>query len=186
MTQAGQAYGFKIDPARRRAAEYATADEFCAIFRDNMKPFYVLALWLTASDAEAEQCFIAALSDCRKSTGVFRPWAYSWSQLAIVKNAIRIVQPSLSDTSFFTDGASSAGNIPAGGQSVMRLSPFDRFVYVLSVLDRYSSRDCAILLGCRRQDIERAKRRAIDFIAAASGHTLAPAPAMETRLSLQA
>lgn len=185
MKYIGQGHGTRTDP-RDRATQYATADEFCAIFRDNMKRFYLLALWLTASETTAEQCFTAALNDCRKSTGVFRPWAYSWSQLAVVKSAIRLVQPKLSEIHTFTFSALRPRGIPPSAQFVMALNPFDRFVYVLSVLDRYSSRDCAILLGCRRHDVQRAKRRVFEGIAATAGPAPAPVPAMDERLTLRA
>jgi DNA-directed RNA polymerase specialized sigma24 family protein len=37
---------------------------------------------------------------------------------------------------------------------------FDRFVFVMSVLERYSDRDCALLLGCASADILPARIRA--------------------------
>jgi DNA-directed RNA polymerase specialized sigma24 family protein len=38
-------------------------------------------------------------------------------------------------------------------QRVMKLPIFDRFVFVMSVLEGYSDRDCALLLGCSCADV---------------------------------
>ncbi len=48
--------------------------------------------------------------------------------------------------------------------AVLGLRPFDRFVFVMSVLEGYSDHDCAILLGCSRQDVLAAKTRALQQI----------------------
>lgn len=157
---------------RGRAAEYATPLDFCAIFNESMDPLYSLALALTGSHAKAEECFVAALEDCRKATGVFKQWAHSWVRLAVIENAIKIMRPS----QWNAQGEVRSSEIPNGihpdAEPVMRLDAFERFVYVLSVLNRYSSRDCAILLRCSWQEVERARRRTLEAIAAAAGHVL--------------
>jgi DNA-directed RNA polymerase specialized sigma24 family protein len=33
--------------------------------------------------------------------------------------------------------------------AITSLQPFDRFIYVLSVLEKYSNRECAMLLDCK-------------------------------------
>jgi hypothetical protein len=38
-------------------------------------------------------------------------------------------------------------------RAVIELAPLERFVFVMSVLERYSDNDCSILLGCTRRDI---------------------------------
>jgi hypothetical protein len=43
--------------------------------------------------------------------------------------------------------------------AVLRLEPFERFVYVLSVLESYSDLDCSVLLGCARRDVLAARIR---------------------------
>ena len=48
--------------------------------------------------------------------------------------------------------------------AVLELRPFDRFVFVMSVLEGYSDHDCSILLGCSRQDVLAAKTRALQQI----------------------
>jgi len=45
--------------------------------------------------------------------------------------------------------------------TVLALGDFERFVFVLSVLERYSDQDCSILLSCSREEVRTARVRAI-------------------------
>ena len=49
-------------------------------------------------------------------------------------------------------------------KGVWELPPFDRFVFVMSVLERYCDRECALLLGCSFADILPARIRALQQI----------------------
>jgi hypothetical protein len=51
--------------------------------------------------------------------------------------------------------------------AVLALEPFERFVYVMTVLERYSDQDCSLLLGCARRDVVAARTRAFEQIARA-------------------
>jgi hypothetical protein len=48
---------------------------------------------------------------------------------------------------------------------VLALEDFERFVFVLSVLEGHSDRSCAILLGTSLQEIRETRIRAIDHAA---------------------
>src|SRR5919198_4019646 len=72
---------------------HAAPQDFCAIFKEGMGLLYSLAFLLTADNALAEQCFLAALDDCLNRADVFPERARSWSRRAIVKQAIRTVNP---------------------------------------------------------------------------------------------
>ncbi len=48
---------------------------------------------------------------------------------------------------------------------VVALPAFERFVFVMSVLERFSDQDCSILLGCSRQDVALARTQAAEHIA---------------------
>jgi hypothetical protein len=54
------------------------------------------------------------------------------------------------------------GSIPA-------LRDFERFVFVISVLEKYPDHDCSILLGCAGQDIAETRIRALLHLAESSG-----------------
>jgi hypothetical protein len=62
-----------------------------------------------------------------------------------------------------TDRSADLGDFPLA--AVVGLNPFERFVFVMSVLERYSDQDCKTLLGCSRQDIIWARTRALEHIA---------------------
>jgi hypothetical protein len=51
--------------------------------------------------------------------------------------------------------------------AILELRPFERFVYVMSVLERYSDQDCSVLLGCARRDVVAARSRALQQVGGA-------------------
>jgi hypothetical protein len=60
---------------------------------------------------------------------------------------------------------------------VFGLKTFERFVFVMSVLEGYSDQDCKTLLACSRQDIVRARLQALKHMAT-DEKTVAPDVAM--------
>jgi hypothetical protein len=167
-----------------RVSEYATPSEFCQIFTQNMEALYTLALALTANKAAAEACLLSALEECTKTAAVFRQWANSWSRLAVIESAIRMVKPLGNDGDGIHTNEEFIEFVDPVASFVSKLRAFDRFTFVLSVLDRYSVRDCAILLKCRPQEIRRARERAMEFIARAGSSLIAQVqPTAGARLS---
>jgi hypothetical protein len=63
---------------------------------------------------------------------------------------------------FFPDD--SLGAI-AESESICDLPEFDRFVFVICVLERYSMHDCALLLGRSPRDIDEVRRRVVSQVA---------------------
>jgi len=59
-----------------RASEYASAQDFCRIFHQDMDVLYWLALALTADAAKAEQWFVAGLDECLEERDVQRVGAF--------------------------------------------------------------------------------------------------------------
>jgi DNA-directed RNA polymerase specialized sigma24 family protein len=45
--------------------------------------------------------------------------------------------------------------------AVLRLEDFERFVFIMSVLEHYSEHDCALLLDCSAREIRGARTRAL-------------------------
>jgi hypothetical protein len=45
--------------------------------------------------------------------------------------------------------------------ALFTLGAFERFVFVLSLLEKQSDEDCSALLGCRRRDIQLARVQAL-------------------------
>ena len=114
----------------------------------------------------AEQCFVAGLADSVEGNAVFKEWAFSWAKRVIVQRAIQMVRPA--------DKKRSTGNMlspeleiaPQLG-AIFQLDTFERFVFVMAVLEKYSHQDCSILLGCSRQAVVEARSRALEHLGAA-------------------
>lgn len=151
---------------------YATSTEFCRVYAENMNSMQLLSFLLTADLTKAEECFICGSEDCGKGGYVFREWARSWARRMIIRNAIRLLAPR-ADYSALTPMPSDAVNCKFGRTqeadaaiaSILGLGDFERFVFVMSALERYSDQDCCVLLGCSRQDVREARERALQHVA---------------------
>ena len=147
--------------------DYARHEDFCAIFRNHLDRLYLLALILVGDELIAEKCFLAAFDSCAEESRVFRDSALSWSRRSVIKNAIRIVLPASGNSSHqCLVGKRNSLDLDKNGplECVQDLLPFDRFVFVMSVLERYSDRECALLLGCSFTDILPVRIRALQQI----------------------
>jgi DNA-directed RNA polymerase specialized sigma24 family protein len=154
--------------ATKRAQDYTIPADFCQIFIDHMDHLYTLSFLLTADHDKADQCFVAGLEDCQQGTPVFREWARSWATRTVIKNAIRIIRP-LRNGNKTTSGAYELGQpiseFDTAVAAITKLQPFDRFVYVMSVLEKYSDRECSLLLDCAVDKIVEARIHALQRLA---------------------
>jgi len=159
--------------------KYASSGDFRRIFHEETDSLYRLSFLLTADHEKAEQCFVSGLEDSVNGSPVFKEWARSWARRAIIQNAVRLINPrpteEHSPPSFNSDGKTLAGKqveIATVLEAVLDLGPFERFVYVMSVLERYSDQDCSVLLGCAQRDVIAARIRALQQIDMQSSFTL--------------
>ena len=163
----------RVQPnSKERTTTYATGADFCRIFKEDMESLYSLSLVLTANPDKAEQVFVSGLDDCSAGNPVFKEWARSWARRAIIKSAVRLIAP----VPVYGNAVAKAG-VPLGDRKGMspELSPeisavvglrsFDRFAFILSVLEGYTDQDSALLLGCTRQALIEARIRAEQEIA---------------------
>jgi hypothetical protein len=156
-----------------RPTPYASRDDFRRIFEADMNALYLLSLLLTADHEKAERCFVSGLEDAVEGNPVFKEWARSWARRAIILNAVRVINPRPTDE----NGRSSSATVSNKAKtspveqieiaSVLALEPFERFVYVMTVLEGYSDQDCSLLLGCTRRDVVAARTRAFGQIGSA-------------------
>lgn len=164
---------------------YANATDFCAIFAANMESLYALALLLTGNQEEAEACFTQALEDCMSGNQVFKPWAESWSRLSVIERGLRMKSPRVVQAATalaFSEVSPTA--LPSELAAVLHLDAFRRFVYVLTVLEKYSVRDAAILMKHPKRAIEAARLQAIEILGRAAIRANEPvAPSLSTALS---
>ena len=149
---------------------YASSDDFRQVFDQDINSLYLLSYLLTADHEKAEQCFVSGLEDAVEGNPVFKEWARSWARRVIILNAVRAINPRpLGENGRFNSATvSSNGKTPPGDQveiaAVLQLQPFERFVYVITVLERYSDQDCSVLLGCAQRDVIAARIRALQQI----------------------
>ena len=148
---------------------YATSHDFCRLFADNVDSLYQLAFLLTGDHDTAEQCFVTGVEDSVHGNNVFKEWAHSWAKRTIIQLAIRALQPKPFDPYSIEDTAAHSvpKSVPDRHDVIGRLlslGDFDRFVFVMSVLERYSEHECALLLGCTPPNVREARTRALQQI----------------------
>lgn len=155
----------------RRSSTYAAGADFCRTFAKDMNSLYLLAFLMTADGKKAEECFASALEDSTKSNRIFKDWAPSWARRMVIQNAIRIDKPAPDQrrdcASLRPIGArleTKAENTTSLG-AVVSLASFERCVFVMSVLERYSDQECSVLLECSRRDVAVARVQAAEHIA---------------------
>lgn len=151
------------------ASPYATKQDFCRIFTENVSGLYHLAFLLTSNGPKAEECFLSALGECHRASRVFNEWARSWSRRAVILQAAKMIEPARPEATLGRAQVVASklergvARFPLG--PVLALAPFERFVFVMSVLERWSDQECSVALGCSRAEIERARVAAIEGLA---------------------
>jgi hypothetical protein len=160
-----------LQPTRsvaERSISYATSINFGRALTEELHSLYLLSLSLTADNDKAEKCFVSAIGEYGEGCGVFTEWACSWARLAVVKHAIRMIkpEPERPDSLPFiilSGPATSPGNNTFA--TIVALGAFERFVFVMSILEEQSEQDCAILLRCSRRDVMIARELALTRLA---------------------
>ena len=151
----------------RDRSEYAGTHEFACVFESERAGLQKLALLLTAHSDVAKQCLIRAFQECVTRGAVSKEWALSWARRMVIRNAIGLVmgpvsQP-FSNTNDDADGQLGAFSLDdslgaiAAPDSILDLPEFERFVFVICVLEGYSIHDCALLLGKSPQEVSEAR-----------------------------
>jgi DNA-directed RNA polymerase specialized sigma24 family protein len=145
-------------------ADYANDADFCKVLEQELKPLYLLAFLMTANHEKAERCFVTTAEQVLSEPVVFESWARSWTKRCMIKNAIAMVSPTSDDSNEKRD-LWRAGQHKARGDDeidmVTRIQPLERFVFVMSILERYSDQECALLIGCTRRSVAKARTRAL-------------------------
>ena len=150
---------------------YATSTDFCRVFKESMDNMHLLSFLLTADLTKAEECFVSGLEDCATGSYVFRDWARSWARRTIIQNAVRMLAPRANQSAGSVTPSETVncrfGRTPetaAAIASILELEDFERFIFVMSALERYSDQDCSVLLDCSRQDVRETRTRALQHV----------------------
>jgi DNA-directed RNA polymerase specialized sigma24 family protein len=161
-----------IQDSEEEANAYASREDFRRVFDGGLKELYQLSFLLTRDLARAERCLVRGLEDCEAGNSVFREWARSWAKRAIIQNAIRELNPRPSrSTPVSPTIFSDLDHLPSGPDrhfevdAVLGLEDFERFVFVMSILEHYSEHDCALLLRHPVVEIREARIRALRDLA---------------------
>jgi hypothetical protein len=147
-----------------RATPYLTVTDFLRTFNEEMHSLYLLSFLLTADHDKAEQCLVSAMGACVEGIGVFMDWAPSSTRGAVLKRAIQMIMPTPEQVdsiplSSLERSAKPSENNPFA--AILLLDAFERFVFVMSILEGQSDEECAVLLRCSRRDVMMARVRAL-------------------------
>jgi hypothetical protein len=154
-------------------SDNATIQRFRKLLTQGVSSLYLLSFLLTGNRKEARRCFVAGVADCIDGNRVFKKWAMSWARSIIVHNAIQIRSPHAgpprsggSELHSATDHNLSNNALRYGPfANVLALEDFERFVYVLSVLEGYTDWECSVLLKSSPQEIGQTRSRALRHMA---------------------
>lgn len=153
---------------------YAAADDFQRLFARNMNDLFRLSLQLTADAETAERCLILAMRESFANSTVAKEWALIWARRTVIRNAIRLVLgarntiPSDIDceevSDFHLQPTEYRIEALRNSLSILELPDFDRLVFVICVLERYSILDCALLLKSSPKVVSAARVHAINKV----------------------
>jgi DNA-directed RNA polymerase specialized sigma24 family protein len=170
--------------AQHNSTAYATSADFCQIFESDMNRLYLLAFLLTTDHEAAEKCFVSGLEDSKNGNPVFKDWAESWARRSVIANAIRTIhprpelvahaEPERVNGSTFQLQHGSNGRSPQVAPhlasfseeiaAIIALPTFQRFAFVMSVLEGYSNREASLLLDCSVIELVAARTHALQQI----------------------
>jgi hypothetical protein len=157
---------------KANANRYATGDDFCGVFSEEIDSLYQLSFLATGDHDKAERCVLAGLEECCRANHVFWDSALSWAKCTIIRHAIRELRPgphrdSSSRVEIDLRYSGRLPNFPGGdfkAEAVLALEDFERFVFVISVLERYSDHACAVLLGCSLLEVREARQASLHIV----------------------
>jgi len=116
---------------------YAKHADFCEVFEQDTRLLYLLAFLLTTNHTESEQCFVLTVAEALKEETVFKEWARSWVRRRMIENAIGIVSPASGRNGQERDPWSAGQQGECEIDTVTKLDPFERFVFVMSIMERH-------------------------------------------------
>jgi len=151
----------QVQVADEAASRCAAPTDCYRIFSEEMDSLYYLAFLLTADKSIAERCFAGGLGECVDRVSVLDK-CRTWARRAIVRSAIDIIRPvpkeenhEVNTTLPATEGTSNPFAF------IISLPVFERFVFIMSILEGQPDEQCQSLLSCSRQDVVMARKAAL-------------------------
>ena len=153
------------------SGKFASSPDFCHIFARQLNSYYRLAFLLTASHHRAERCTLASLDEALNADGIPRDLAEPWSKRTVIKNALHIARGEESNSEMTSQQREEVEDEFVAGpfDRIVSLNAFERFVLVLSVLEKISDSECSRLVGCAVSQIGPARLRALEQLSKFDG-----------------
>jgi hypothetical protein len=150
-----------------------TVQDKCQFLVSHMEQYYSLVLLLTASEEDAERCFVISLDTwskaCRNLAPIVPEAADARIKRALVDCALRFCGPVSGRVQEEAEvdiwGEKLPGNYSPWVAAIVQLDTFERFVFVLSVLECYSDKECSDLLHCRLEEVAESRAHALHSVA---------------------
>lgn len=141
--------------------DYATCKDFCAAFEREMDRFYLLAFLLTGTHASAEASFLRVMDSAPGRQFVLKQYVRSWIRRSLIKDAMSVTFESSPRSAKAPDPWFDSAEAKDAIEHLAQLPDLERFVYVMAVLEGYSTKQCSVLLGCTMEAVNSAKARAL-------------------------
>jgi hypothetical protein len=135
---------------------YASVADCVKALNEEMHSLYLLSFLLTADHDKAEQCLVSAIGERPEGIGACIDWARFWARRSVLKHAIQMIMPAPEDgdeVPFISLQCPSTSVEKDRIASILLLKAFERFVFVMSILEGQSDAECAVLLSCSRRDV---------------------------------
>jgi hypothetical protein len=103
--------------------------------------------------------FPLRVEDAVSNNSVFKDRTHLWARRSIILHAIQLLCPRPNHEHQSNEVRLSIGEISAEVRAypnlvgIVRLNSFERFVFITSILDKYSDQECSLFLGCFLRDV---------------------------------
>jgi hypothetical protein len=139
-----------------------TGAEYSEIMSAEMNALYLLAFLLTTDKEKAHECLDES-GDLVDRFYDFMEWARVEGRRAVIRHAIKLMRPEPKTVQdwqeFSVAGRQWAMGYPAF-QAITNLPAFERFVFIMTKIDRQSDGECARLLGTTSLEVSMARELA--------------------------
>jgi hypothetical protein len=149
--------------------EDAGVTEHAEIFIHQMNGLYLLSFLVTANRQVAERCFSEALDEYVEAQGGFLQWAKHDGRRAVLKHTVQVIRPAPNQEYYWSFDGNRQPLVSVMRQpfaAITSLSTFERFVFVMSVIEGLSQEECAAVLNCSIEDVAIGRELAGMMIAA--------------------
>jgi len=142
--------------------KYANQTDWQAVFNENKVEFYGFAMYLTQRPLLAEHCIATACSLCDEHTHVFKDRAHFWARRTVIGQAIKFCAPRYQSWDVVYTSDQEEAILPSASDgffsATATLRDFERFVFVLSFVEKFNDQECSFLLNSSVTDVREARK----------------------------